>query len=371
MSSELIPFLDLSAMHDEVRSDLDVAWKSISSSNAFIGGAALEGFEQEWAAACGTNHAVGVANGTDALEVILSGLGIGPGDEVIVPANTFIATAEAVVNVGATPIFVDVHPDTLLITAEAVSAAVTSSTAAVMVVHLYGQMADMDELVAVCERHGLALIEDAAQAHLAEWNGRPAGSFGVAAGFSFYPGKNLGAFGDGGAVVTSDHALAEQIRSVTAHGRSPDSRYEHVHTGRNSRLDGLQAAVLRIKLGRLARWNAERRRAHQTYTELLDPAAGMVSVRPEALAVHHLEVIRVQDRDRLVEALADAEIGSGIHYPIPCHRQPAYAAASPASDLPVTDSSAAKLVSLPMFPHLSDSAIARVAEVVNRHVTRA
>jgi dTDP-4-amino-4,6-dideoxygalactose transaminase len=367
MSDRPVSFLDLTSLHDEIRAELDVAWKEISSSNAFVGGAAVERFEQEWAQYCGTTHAIGVANGTDALELILAGLGIGLGDEVLVPANTFIATAEAVVNVGATPVWVDVDPDTLLITADAIDAAVTPRTAAVMVVHLYGQLPDMDAIASTCARHRLALVEDAAQAQGAAWRGRRAGTFGAAAATSFYPGKNLGAFGDGGAVATNDAALADRIRSISAHGRSLNDRYEHINRGRNSRLDGLQAAVLSIKLRHLDRWNAARREAHATYTELLDPRAGQVPVHPDATAIHHLEIVRVDDRERLMRALTAARIGSGIHYPIPCHRQPAFATPD-APYLSVTDSVAPKLLSLPMHAHLRRDEIERVAEVVNHHV---
>lgn len=365
-----VSFLDLASMHDEVRAELDIAWKEISATNAFVGGAAVDRFEQEWAEYCGVAHGIGVANGTDALELILAGIGVGPGDEVLVPANTFIATAEAVVNVGATPVWVDVDPDTLLIASAAIDAAVTSRTAAVMVVHLYGQLPDMDAIVASCSRHGIALVEDGAQAQGASWNGRRAGSFGVAGATSFYPGKNLGAFGDGGAIATGDPALAEKIRSLSAHGRSFADRYEHIHKGRNSRLDGLQAAVLSIKLRHLDRWNDARRAAHAVYASLLDAAAGVVTVRPEATAIHHLEIVRVDDRAALIEALSAAGIGSGIHYPIPCHRQPAFETPD-APYLAVTEATAPRLLSLPMHAHLRRANIERVAEIVNHHVARA
>ncbi|MEZ5218825.1 MAG: DegT/DnrJ/EryC1/StrS family aminotransferase [Ilumatobacteraceae bacterium] len=364
-----IPFLDLSSMHDEVRDDLDLVWKQISTSNAFIGGAALETFEANWASYCGATHAIGVANGTDALELILAAAGIGAGDEVIAPANTFIATVEAIVNVGARPVFVDVDPVTGLITADGIRAAATAATAAVMVVHLYGQTPDMEAITAATSELGIALVEDAAQAHGATWDGRRAGSFGLAAGFSFYPGKNLGAFGDGGAITTNDAALASKIRSLSAHGRSETSRYEHVLQGRNSRLDGLQAAILDVKLAQLDRWNDMRRRAHARYVEALDPAARPFLTAPRASAVHHLEVIRVPDRDGLGATLTAQDIGWGVHYPIPCHRQPGFGEYSDAS-APIVEADADQLISLPMFPHLDEASIARVAEVVNAHVAR-
>ncbi len=356
-----IPFLDLAAMHDEIRAELDDVWSAVCKDNAFIGGPFVEAFEQRWADYCGRRHAIGVANGTDALELILAGSGIGPGDEVIVPANTFLATAEAICNVGAIPVFVDVDADTLLIEAAAVETAITERTSAVMVVHLYGQMADVDGIGAVCERTGIALIEDAAQAHGATWNGRRAGSCGVAAGFSFYPGKNLGAFGDGGAVVTDDDELADRVRSIANHGRSSTDRDAHPHLGRNSRLDGLQAAVLDVKLDHLDRWNAGRRAAHAVYREQLPESVRLVGTNPEVEGVHHLLVIETDDRDRVQRQLGDAGIGTGIHYKVPCHHNDPFA---PFADrpFPVTEAAANRILSLPMFPHLQPAQVERVAE---------
>ncbi len=356
-----IPFLDLSAMHDEVRTELDHAWSAVCKDNAFIGGPFVEAFEQRWADYCGRRHAIGVANGTDALELILAGSGIGAGDEVVVPANTFLATAEAVCNVGATPVFVDVDADTLLIEAAAVETAITERTSAVMVVHLYGQMADVDAIGAVCDRAGVALIEDAAQAHGATWNGRPAGSCGVAAGFSFYPGKNLGAFGDGGAVVTDDDELADRVRSIANHGRSSTDRDAHPHLGRNSRLDGLQAAVLDVKLDHLDRWNTGRRAAHAAYREHLPETVRLVGTKPEVEGVYHLLVIETDDRDGVQRQLGDAGIGTGIHYKVPCHHNDPFA---PFADrpFPVTEAAADRILSLPMYPHLQPAQVERVAD---------
>ena len=254
-----IPFLDVAAMTREVRDAVDPAWRSVLASSRFIGGEIVEQFEAEWAAYCGVGHAVGVANGTDALQLTLTALGIGPGDEVIVPANTFVATAEAVVLAGAIPRFADVCPDTLLLTPGCLEAAITSRTRAVIVVHLYGQMPDMTALCQAADAAGIAVIEDAAQAHGAAWRGQRAGSIGVAGCFSFYPGKNLGAFGDAGAVVTADGGLAGRIKVLRDHGRSAGSHYQHEQVGTNSRLDALQAAVLSAKLTRLEAWNTARR----------------------------------------------------------------------------------------------------------------
>src|SRR3954451_7168279 len=249
-ASHTVPFLDLSAQHDEIRTELDEAWFRISRSNSFIGGPDVECFESEFAAYCGVSHCVGVANGTDALTLTLAALGIGIGDEVIVAANTFVATVEAVVAVGATPVFVDVDENTLLVTAEDIADVLSPRTAAVVVVHLYGQTPDMDAICAVVQRAGIALVEDSAQAHGAARLERRAGTFGHAAAFSFYPGKNLGAFGDAGAVTTNDPALSRRIRTLADHGRTIGARHDHEIAGFNSRLDALQAAILSIKLQR-------------------------------------------------------------------------------------------------------------------------
>ncbi|HVM27388.1 MAG TPA: DegT/DnrJ/EryC1/StrS family aminotransferase [Mycobacteriales bacterium] len=360
----VVPFLDLSAMHRQVREELDAAWAGVVDSSGFVGGARVEQFEQEWASYCGADHAIGVANGTDALVVALRALGVGPGDEVVVPANTFVATAEAVVLVGATPRFVDVDPDTLLVTADVVAAALTPRTAAVVAVHLYGQPPDMDALAAVAGRAGVALIEDAAQAHGATWRGRRAGSLATVGCFSFYPGKNLGAFGDGGAVVTGDPELAGRIRCMADHGRRPGSKYDHDLVGQNSRLDALQAAVLSIKLRHLDDWNAGRQAAYARYEAgLRGSAARLVPVAPEATSVHHLAVVEVPGRDELRAALAARGVATGIHYPVPCHQQPAFEqwATGP---LPVVEASAGRLLSLPMFPTLSARDVDLVVEAL-------
>ena len=362
-----VQFFELTLLHADLRNDLDRIWRDITTDNAFIGGAAVDRFEARFAAFCETEHCIGVANGTDALELILAGLGIGEGDEVIVPANTFLATAEAVHNIGATPVFVDVDPETLLLTAQGITDAVTDRTAAAIPVHLYGQMAAMPEILAACTAAGIVCVEDAAQAHGAMWEGRPAGSWGVATGFSFYPGKNLGAFGDGGAVVTDDSALASRIRSIANHGRSETDRTLHDLIGRNSRLDGLQAAVLDRKLDEVPAWNAARRRAHETYLELLPDSVTPVAVRPEAEAVHHLEVVQVEQRDAVRDALAARGVGSALHYPVPCHRQPALRRDGQ-SPLPVVEHAAERIVSLPMFPHLTREQIARVCRELTRIV---
>ncbi|MEM7140173.1 MAG: DegT/DnrJ/EryC1/StrS family aminotransferase [Actinomycetota bacterium] len=360
-----IPFFELTMLHDDLRRDLDQIWTDITGPNAFIGGDAIERFEQRFAAFCATDHCIGVANGTDALELILAGLGIGPGDEVIVPTNTFIATAEAVHNVGAAPVFVDVDPSTLLVTAEHISAAITARTAAAIPVHLYGQMPDMAAIVTACRTAGIACVEDAAQAHGATWDGRPAGSWGDAAGFSFYPGKNLGAFGDGGAVVTADPALAARVRSIANHGRSDTDRRLHDLAGRNSRLDGLQGAILDRKLDEVERWNESRRRLHGRYISALPDAVTSTAIARGAGSVHHLEVVQVDARDEVRAALDGVGVGTSIHYPVPCHRQPAFATDA---DCPVAEAAAERIISLPMFPHLRDDQVDRVAAELERIV---
>jgi dTDP-4-amino-4,6-dideoxygalactose transaminase len=369
-----IPFLDLQGVTNGLREEFDLAWKTVLDHGRFIGGPEVELFERDFATYCGTTACIGVANGTDALELILSGLRIGRGDEVIVPANTFIATAEAVCATGARPRFVDVCPDTLLIDPDAAKAAINGSTAAIIPVHLYGQMVDPEPISAIAAAHGLVLVEDAAQAHGARHRGTTAGSVGVAAGFSFYPGKNLGALGDGGAVVTSDLALADRIRSLANHGRSESDRHLHDLAGRNSRLDTLQAALLSAKLVGLDACNAQRAAAMAAYREMLPQGCTPVSVQPGADPVYHLAVIQVDDRRQVSDALTAAGIGWGVHYPIPCHQQPAMATlheSSPvaqsftvAQNFPVAERAAGRILSLPMSPTLTIEQVTRVCDVL-------
>ena len=359
-----VPFADLAMQTAEVRPELDAVWRELLDSHRFIGGDVVEAFEREWAAYCGTDFAVSVGNGTDSLHLILRALGIGRGDEVVVPANTFIATAEAVVLAGAVPVFVDVLPDTLLVDPAQVEAAITPRTAAVVPVHLFGQMADMDRLTEVAQRAGVALVEDAAQAHGAFHDGSRAGSVGAAGSFSFYPGKNLGAFGDGGAVTTSDPELAARLRSLRDHGRALSDRYLHDHVGVNSRLDALQAGILSVKLRHLDGWTRARRAHAAAYREQL-PAdvVTMVEETPATPSVHHLAVVRTDRRQEAVDGLALRGIDTGIHYPVPCHLQEPYAAYSRGA-LPVAESAASEILSLPMFPHLTPDQVSHVCESV-------
>jgi dTDP-4-amino-4,6-dideoxygalactose transaminase len=365
-----VPFTDLTAMTREVRADIEAGWARVLRSGRFIGGEAVEEFEQAWAAYCGVPHAVGVANGTDALQLALTALGIGAGDEVIVPANTFVATAEAVVLAGATPRFADVSPGTLLLTPEQLEAAVTDRTRAVIVVHLYGQMPDMDALCHAAARAGLAVIEDAAQAHGATWRGLPAGSIGMVGCFSFYPAKNLGAFGDAGAVVTADADLAGRIRCLRDHGRAESSHYQHELVGTNSRLDALQAVVLTAKLARLDAWTQARRRAIAAYrAALAGSAVRMVDELPGSQGVYHLAVVRVPARERVERRLAAMGIQTGIHYPVPCHRQAPYQSFA-TGRLVAAEEAATEILSLPIFPHISDGQVARVCEAVHEAIAR-
>jgi dTDP-4-amino-4,6-dideoxygalactose transaminase len=364
---QAVPVIDLAAMTAEIRPELDRIWDDVLTKSSFIGGARVSDFEAEWSAFCGIAYAIGVANGTDAIELTLRALGIGAGDEVIVPANTFIATAEAVVLAGATPRFVDVDDETLLLTPEIADAAITERTAAIIAVDLYGHMPRVDELATLAESRKVAFVEDAAQAQGARYKGRHAGSFGIAGCFSFYPGKNLGAFGDAGAVVTDDAALAESIRMLANHGRPPAAAHVHAVVARNGRLDAIQAAVLSAKLTRLEEWNTARRAAVEAYRELLSDRVRLIGVNDDTISAWHQLVVRVENRDKAVAHLQERGIGAGIHYPIPCHLQEPYRGYAEGR-LPVTEAAAAEILSLPLFPHLTESQIERVCRCLNEFV---
>ncbi len=358
-----IPFLDLIPLFAAHRVEFDRAWTTVLGHGVFIGGPEVARFEEEFAAYCGVGGAVGVANGTDALELVLAALGIGPGDEVLLPTNTFVATAEAVCAVGAVPRFVDVRPDTLLVDLDAAAAAVTARTAAIIAVHLFGQVVDPKALLSMAQRYGLVVIEDAAQAHGATFDGRRAGNIGVAAAFSFYPGKNLGSLGDGGAVVSNDWQLLEHVRMLANHGRSTVSRHRHDARGRNSRLDTLQAALLSVRLRDLDAANARRTVLMAHYRTHLPPHVVPVTEDPRSRSAHHLAVVLVDDRDALVHTLDAAGVGWGLHYPVPCHRQPAFAEFA-GEPLPVAEAAAQRLLSLPMSPRLTYAQVDRVCTVL-------
>jgi dTDP-4-amino-4,6-dideoxygalactose transaminase len=362
-----VPLVDLAAQHAPLQAEIVARVAPLLASGAFIGGEEVEGFEREFAVACGTDDCIGVANGTDALRLALLALGVGPGDEVITVSHTFVATAEAIAQCGATPVFVDVDAATGTMDAARVAASIGPRTAAVVPVHLYGRPAPMDEIVAVAERYGLPVVEDACQAHGASYRGRAVGSLATAACFSFYPTKNLGAAGDGGAVVTSDPAVAAQVRLLRDHGSR--AKYDHQVLGWNSRLDAIQAAVLRVKLPHLASWNDARRGLAERYRAALADCVTVTTPPGDpderTRSVHHLFVVRVDDRDRIRADLAGLGIETGLHYPTPVHRQPAFANGA---DLPVTDAWAASLLSLPMYPELGADAVDRVCAALTASV---
>jgi dTDP-4-amino-4,6-dideoxygalactose transaminase len=364
-----IRFVDLSAQYAGIEDEVNAAVMGVMKSSAFILGPEVANFETEFAAFCGTAHAVGVDSGLSALELALLAYDIGPGDEVITAANTFIATALAISATGATPVLVDIDPITYNIAPLLIEEKINGRTKAIMPVHLYGQPADMDAILDIAEQHGLVVIEDAAQAHGARYKGRRAGSLGHAACFSFYPGKNLGAYGDGGAFVTGDAAIADKVRYLRNYGQS--QKYHHVVKGYNRRLDSIQAAILRIKLKYLDGWNAARRRHAAMYTELLADVDGIVTPSEAEFAesIWHLYVLRVENRAALQMHLSEQGIQSGIHYPIPIHRQPAYADLGlPAGAFPITESYADQIVSLPMFPELTPGQIEYVIDAVREAV---
>lgn len=360
-----IPFLDLQALHVPMRAEIDAAYRRVMDSGWFITGPELEAFEKEFAAYSKVKHCIGVANGLDALHMILRGYDIGAGDEVIVPANTFIATWLAVSQVGAKPVPVEPDARTYNIDPARVEEKITPRTKAIIAVHLYGQMADMPALRKLADAHGLRLIEDAAQAHGAAAYGQTAGGVGDAAGFSFYPGKNLGALGDGGAVTTNDAVLADRIRQLRSYGSTV--KYRHDVAGYNSRLDEMQAAFLRVKLKHLERWNEQRREQAKFYSQALSGKAEMtIPFVPEwALPVWHLYVIRTAQREALQKWLLEDGIHTMVHYPIAPHLQGAYIKEQIAKegDLPISESLHREVLSLPMGSHLS---MANQQQIVER-----
>lgn len=359
-----IPLVDLAAQYPEIRSEVDAAIARVLDSASFILGREVSEFEAAFAAFVGSAGAVGVASGTAALHLALLACDVGPDDEVITTAHTFIATAEAISHTGARPVFVDIDPATYTLDPVRVEAAITPRTKAIIPVHLYGQPADMTALVDIARRYGLRIVEDAAQAHGAEVDGRRCGSIGDLACFSFYPGKNLGAYGDAGAVTGNDPDLLARVRKLRNHGRT--TKYEHDEVGFGERMDALQAAILGVKLRRLEAWT-ELRRAHAArYAELLQgsPVALPVEARGRR-HVYHLYVIRSGRRDALLEHLRSAGIGAGIHYPVPLHRQPAYTSRGYRElELPETELAAREVLSLPMYPELSEEQIETVASAI-------
>jgi dTDP-3-amino-3,4,6-trideoxy-alpha-D-glucose transaminase len=360
-----VPFIRLDSAFPELFAELMATVERIARDSAFTLGPELERFEEAFAKFCGTTHAAGVSSGTAALEIALRALEVGPGDEVIVPTYSFIATAEAVSTVGATPVIVDIDPETALLTAATVERALTEKTRCVIPVHLFGRPVDMDPLLALCRERGIAVIEDACQAHGALYKGKPVGSLGDAGCFSFYPTKNLGGWGDGGALVTSDAGLDAKVRLLRSHGEG--IRHHHELATGTHRLDTLQAAILEVKLRHLPAWNQRRRDAADTLRAGLE-GTSVVSPAPAAADsdhVYHLFVVRSSERDALRDHLDARGVASAIHYPTPIHLQPAYAELGLGrGDLPVAERLASENCSLPIFPAIDDSQIAEIVAAV-------
>lgn len=366
MDSVHIPFADLRPMHNEIRSELDRAYKRVLDKSCFIQGEECRQFEQEFAAYCETDYCVGVASGLDAIYLILKALGIGSGDEVIVPSNTFIATALAVSYTGAIPVFVEPQLDTYNIDAGRIEENITPKTKAVIAVHLQGRMADMDAINAIAQKHHLFVVEDAAQAHGAKYKGKKAGSLSDAAAFSFYPGKNLGALGDGGAATTQNKELADKIRALGNYGS--DYKYHHIYQGTNSRLDEMQAAFLRVKLRYLEQWNEVRRKLAKRYLQgLKNPLIYLpLPDSAEYAHVYHVFVIRCKKRDELEAYLLQNGVGTVKHYPIPIYLQEAYKEFKmPEGSFPIADEISRTVLSLPMFYGMKMEEVDRVIELVN------
>jgi len=363
---DIVPFVDLAMHHAPLHDDLRAALDRVLTHGKYILGPEVEAFEKDFACLIGAKYAIGVSSGLDALRLAFEAVGVQAGDEVIVPANTFIATALAVSAVGAVPVLVDCDPKTYNIDVNLIRPAITGKTKAIVPVHLYGQAADMDAILAIAAEHNLEVVEDACQAHGSRYRGKGCGAIANIGCFSFYPGKNLGGFGDGGLVTTNDETLFQVVRQRRAYGEA--KKYHHVEKGVNARLDTLQAALLEVKLPRLEAANAGRRRAARMYDERLAriPAVTAPPAPADEMShVYHLYVIRTPKRDDLQAFLHSRGIQSGIHYPIPIHRQPAYAElASSASRLPVTDRLAREILSLPMFPELTEAQIDRVCSAI-------
>lgn len=359
----MIPMVDLKTQYARLKDEIDAGLHAALESTAFVLGPNVQAFEKEAAEFLGVRHAIGVANGTEALHLSLLAAGIGEGDEVITSAFTFIATAEAIRYVGAKPVFVDIDPRTFNIDPAAVEAAITPKTRAVIPVHLFGQPCDMVRIQSICDRHGLKIVEDCAQTFGADIDGRQTGSLGLAAGFSFFPSKNLGAYGDGGLVTTNSDEIAQQVKMLRNHGS--EVRYYHDVIGFNSRLDELQAVILRVKLKHIERFNEGRRRAAHQYSELM---AGLPLETPYedgiGLHVYHQYTLLSDRRDDIMAALQNAGIACAIYYPVPLHRQRVFAEYCAGVSLPATESVASRCLSLPMFPELTEEQVREVVAVI-------
>ena len=364
-----VPFLDLRAQYKQIEQEVLPMMSEAMANGAFVGGPQVSDFEAEFAEFCEGKYCAGLASGTDALRFALMAVGVGQGDEVITVPHTFIATTEAVSQVGAKPVFVDIYPDTYNIDVSQIQGKINEKTKAIIPVHLYGQPADIDPILEIGQKYGISVIEDACQAHGAIYKGRKAGSLGAVGCFSFYPGKNLGAFGEGGAIVTQNEEIANKIRMIRDHGQ--EKKYFHQMEGYNGRLDAIQAGVLRIKLKRLDSWNRSRREHSALYSEIFSEIHGItIPVEADfARSVYHLYVILVDKRERLQEFLNSKGIATGLHYPLPLHLQQAYAHLGyKEGDFPVTEKVASRLLSLPMFPELTREQIDYVTSTIREYM---
>jgi dTDP-4-amino-4,6-dideoxygalactose transaminase len=368
MANIKVPYLDLKAQYQSIKPEIDAAIARVLDSCQFVLGSEVAGFEQEFATYCGTTECIALNSGTSALHLALLAAGVGPGDEVITVPFTFVASVAAVCYTGARPVLVDIDPRSFTMDPAAVEAAITPRTKAILPVHLYGQPADMDPIMEIARRHGLVVIEDAAQAHGAKYKGRPVGSIGDMACFSFYPGKNLGAYGEGGAVTTNNAEHARTVRMLRDWGQ--DRKYHHVLRGYNYRMEGFQGAILRVKLRYLEQWTEARRAVVAQYNQhLADTGVERPTEMPWARHVYHVYTLRADDRDSLQTALQAEGIQTGIHYPVPVHLQPAYADLGYGRGaFPRSEAAAAQVLSLPLYPELSSAAVAEVAGVVKKAV---
>src|SRR5271166_1387541 len=368
MTDIKVPFLDLKAQYRSIKPEIDATVAGVLENCQFVLGPEVSGFEQDFAAYCGTSECIAVNSGTSALHLSLLAAGVGPGDEVITVPFTFVASVASILYAGARPVLVDIDPRSFTMDPNAVETAITPRTKAIMPVHLYGQATDMDPIMEIAKRRGLVVIEDAAQAHGAKYKGRPVGSIGNMACFSFYPGKNLGAYGEGGAVTTSNPEYARTVRMLRDWGQ--DRKYHHVLRGFNYRMEGFQGAILRVKLRHLERWTEARRAVVQQYDELLaNSGVGTPTEMPWARHVYHVYTLRTEDRDGLQASLQAEGIQTGIHYPVPVHLQPAYADLGYGrGTFPRSEAAAEQVLSLPLYPELSSQAVAEVAGAVKKAV---
>ncbi len=368
-----VPFLDLKTQYETIREEVVAAVEGVFDQTSYILGPQVQRFEQAFALFLGASHVAGVANGTDSLVLSYQALGIGPGDEVIIPAHTFVATAIGVLSAGAKPVLVDIDESTFLLDYAKLEGAVTPRTKAICPVHLYGRACDMDRVTSFAQKHGLAIVEDAAQSHGAKWKGKVTGTFGAFGSFSFYPGKNLGAYGDGGAVCTNSPELNSKVRRLRNYGS--EVKYEHPERGTNSRLDSVQAAILEIKLKHLNDWNAKRHAAAVKYAERLAHLSSRGVVIPDVRTaeehVFHLFVVQVDNRSGVIESLAKSGVATGIHYPTPFYLQGGYRDLEyGVGSFPVTEKISSRILSLPMFPEITDAQIDYVVEKLSEAVSR-